>query len=562
MTSSTAQTTPKQTNNRLLNILLGLLFLIPAALACGLSQGSLSIGTFVTSLQKSNLLEPSHFIGMANYSFLFHDKAFLEALKFTGLTVLVLLLVVAFIPALFAWGASLLGRGLRLTLRVLFTIPAAIFVPLAISLLWRDLFNPSTGILSGSWLIEPTRARQAVLFLNALYAFGLACGLGLILFQRIFRTSQSGTNPWKPFLIVWGIGLITVAAAALQTFTLSYVLTGGGPARATTNLLLYLYSSAFMKFNFGAGSAVATLLLVILVILGLAAGALAVFSNLRIELVPRSEQREALEQEQNKTARIVALLAALLIGRVGLVLAVLPFPVAFTAALKGNISESLRQFPAIGSVLRNTVLPPLIAVLFIQAPIRYLAALGIGGLRPLGKRSEWLLLLFCPWLFIGLSPLSLQIFSWLHKTSLLDTFIGLIPPLLMSVPMLVILTLFFKGQTARLARELGDEKTSFKLFFTRIILPSLPLAALLVFCGVFIGLFDFFWNLVSAVKPDLFAVSNVLWTVQGSFNPGSTPLIGSILLLFVFPLMVVFFLIFAVYQFFYLDRLALSTGNG
>ena len=55
---------------------------------------------------------------------------------------------------------------------------------------------------------------------------------------------------------------------SFQVFDLVYTLTGGGPGRATTTLVLTIYNSAFKNYQMGYASAVSMLLLaVVLVIL-------------------------------------------------------------------------------------------------------------------------------------------------------------------------------------------------------------------------------------------------------------------------------------------------------
>ncbi len=53
---------------------------------------------------------------------------------------------------------------------------------------------------------------------------------------------------------------------------------------------------------------------------------------------------------------------------------------------------------------------PFLAALVILL-LAALAAVAIGALRPLGRRSEWLLLPFAPWLFVGAGPLGIAWFS-------------------------------------------------------------------------------------------------------------------------------------------------------
>jgi len=50
---------------------------------------------------------------------------------------------------------------------------------------------------------------------------------------------------------------------AFKVFDLIYVMTGGGPGRATNVLVFTIYQAAFVEFNYGYSSAVALVLFVI-----------------------------------------------------------------------------------------------------------------------------------------------------------------------------------------------------------------------------------------------------------------------------------------------------------
>ena len=53
---------------------------------------------------------------------------------------------------------------------------------------------------------------------------------------------------------------------AIVTFDLLYVMTGGGPAGATSLISYYMYNSMFTSYNFGRGAALAVLLAASLVV--------------------------------------------------------------------------------------------------------------------------------------------------------------------------------------------------------------------------------------------------------------------------------------------------------
>lgn len=544
---------------RTINILLGVLFLIPAVLACGVSQLALSIGTLVTSLQKSSLLTAPEFIGLDNYVRLFQDKTALGAFGFSWRTGLARLLLVAILPPLLAWGINGLNRWLREALRVFFSIPVVMCAPVVIALMWGIILAPGAALGDQHWLVQPTQAQQFLLFLDGVYTLGLAFGLGLVFYLAVFRGLEPGQSPWKPLLPTWGIGLLAAIASALQSFTLSYVLTAGGPINATTNIVLYLYRVSFQFAQFGMGSAVAAVLLVLLAVLGLIAGLIAVLSGLKIQLTSDAHAKAISADEsgvatEKSSGRIVALIMALLIGLLTVCLGLVPLLAVLGTALKGMDLAKLLELIPPGRTLLNTFMPPIISVLFIQVPLTWLAAFGIGALRPMGRHSEWLLLPFCPWLLTGLTPLSLYAYQLARGAGLLNTFIALIPPVGVSIPMLLLLTLFFKGQ----AQTLKD--SGFKAYLTHFILPSLPLLVVLAGAGVFVSVQDPFWGLIFATKAEMYPLNNILMTLHGGYTT-STPLIANALLWVETPILLFFFVAFAIFQVFYLKRLSISTAT-
>ena len=56
---------------------------------------------------------------------------------------------------------------------------------------------------------------------------------------------------------------------ALKVFTPLWVLTGGGPAGATTTMIVYMFKQGFTFFEFGYASALAAILFVVVLFLTL-----------------------------------------------------------------------------------------------------------------------------------------------------------------------------------------------------------------------------------------------------------------------------------------------------
>jgi hypothetical protein len=254
------------------------------------------------------------------------------------------------------------------------------------------------------------------------------------------------------------------------------------------------------------------------------------------------------------------LLALVVLGSLGCVaLAALPPAWAGLTALTGGARfQEVSKLP-VAQVMLNTAAPVGIAVLFVQLPLAYLAALGIGALQPLGRRSEWLLVLFSPWLFVTAGPLSIVAFQRLSGVHLLNTLFALVSPLWLSIPMLFVLTLFFKGQAPRWRAACAAGQPAGAAFFRTLILPSLPLAFLLVCVAFAIGQQELLWPMIAAAKQQWRTVPVALAVLGGQFASSPSSLAAA-LLLFGLPTFALTLLAAILFLVFYIDRLALSRG--
>src|SRR5690606_14542938 len=114
--------------------------------------------------------------------------------------------------------------------------------------------------------------------------------------------------------------------------------------------------------------------------------------------------------------------------------------------LAGWLIASVRPWPANFSpmILVNTWVPPLVGAL-VQLAVAIAAGFGLGYLRPLGRSSEWALLIFAPWLLIGPGVGMLQHFIFLREAGLIGTLLGFLPSTMISVAAVVGFTLLFAG---------------------------------------------------------------------------------------------------------------------
>ncbi|MBU9711667.1 carbohydrate ABC transporter permease [Evansella tamaricis] len=82
-------------------------------------------------------------------------------------------------------------------------------------------------------------------------------------FQRMMRI----TIPMIKNTIFTNLVIITLGT--LGVFTLIYTMTGGGPAKATSTLPIFMYEQAFVNYQLGYGTAISLVILVIGIVISL-----------------------------------------------------------------------------------------------------------------------------------------------------------------------------------------------------------------------------------------------------------------------------------------------------
>lgn len=543
---STVAETSKPSMHPFVRALLGLLLLLPACGLCSANTLLLTLNTFRGSFQNSAFFGEAEFVGMENYSKLFENPAFPSAFGYTSLLAFVHVLLATLIPPVLAFAVYGLSSRLRRGARLFLTLPLAFFGPALLML--------GPGLARGLWNLE--NASRGYLLVTALAGLAIACAAGVIVYSAVLRgrreTTDDSKPDWAPIIITWLVVQLATAAYVMQSYNL---LTGALPNRGGVPLGRVLYQT-IVTMQTGMNSAISTVILFVVALLGITATVLIVVSRLQLTYEPRSDTDEPSPPSFPPAVRWIAL--------------VLGGAAVFIGVLLPLLLSLFRMFPALGddpfgrfnvSILRmwiNSILPPLLVILLVQLPVAYLGALGLGAVRPLGKWSPWLLLLFSPWLFVTSLPLSFAAFQNMRSLNLLDTFLALAPPLLLNIPMLFLLTLFFIGQQPKWqkAREAGTPNT--KALFQELILPSLPLAAFLTLLSLLVASQDLMVPLLMGVSPEQLTFSTAILRVVGSEGPMSAaPLIA----LFGLPYTLLFFVPFAALQLFYLNRLTLSRAS-
>lgn len=271
--------------------LTGYLFILPAALVLATFQYYPAIDIFRLSLTDRLLLRrTSNFVGLENYDRLINDPRFWNSVWNT------FYFVAGSIPLQMGF-ALLLAIALAGQLRKFGFFRTIFFLPVAaslvgVSVIWEWIYHPRLGALNNvlsmlgvngpNWLADSTWAMPAIIFLVVWTGTGYYMVIylaGVMDIPNIYYEAArlDGANRWQLFrYVTWPmlapvtyLVLILQVINSFQVFTTVYVMTGGGPARATEVLVYYLYQRAFESLEFGYASAISVFLFIGLLILTL-----------------------------------------------------------------------------------------------------------------------------------------------------------------------------------------------------------------------------------------------------------------------------------------------------
>jgi len=533
--------------------ILALVLMLPALAACGIHLLWPTITTFSLSTQAVHPMGNSEPVGLLHYRELLSHPSLYSSLRFTGSLTLARVAVVAIFPPLLGVGAIALGRRGRRIVRLLLTVPISLCLPVIIATSWRAYLATGASPTAAGLLARPETAASTVVLVDALLVGAMAAGIGFVAYSAALPGASDKRGVLgRPFLLVWVISVATAIASGTQAFTFSQVLTGGGPALATQTLMRALYQQGFQRLDLGPASAIGSLLLLPLLLLSLLIGIAIVLSGVGLEERPESESGAEPSGAAGRVALAVGLLGA---GGLTLV-AGLPLSQAITRGVDGGaLAQLSAQYPP-ARIYATTLIPIVAGVFLTQLPLAYSAGMAIGALRPLGRRSELLLLPFSPWLLVGVGPLAIALFLRARDVGLVGTSLGLVPPLTMSVPLLFALTLYFRGRYPHWRRECLRGASPLPSFLRTVVVPSLPFTALVGLAAVFAHMGELLWPTLIAMRPDSFPV-NVVLTLLGS-HPDSGPLMTAGLVVLGVPLILASYALFGLFQLLYVGRLRLS----
>ncbi|KQT63311.1 MULTISPECIES: carbohydrate ABC transporter permease [unclassified Aureimonas] len=245
--------------------------------------------TLYYSVQSWNMvsLNPPRLVWFRNFIGAFGDAVFLRALANTAIMTGSIVALSLLVGGLLALGLNraFWGRGLARTL----AITPFFLMPVAAALFWKTaIYDANFGLLGWAtwelglgrvgWLTQYPKLSIILVTAWQWSAFALLILLaGLQSFpeevreaaavdgaSRLYVFRRLELPHLRPFIEL--TGLLT-AMYVLENFAAVTILTGGGPAYATTNLSYYVYLQAFSAFDLGRASAYAIVTLVIAILL-------------------------------------------------------------------------------------------------------------------------------------------------------------------------------------------------------------------------------------------------------------------------------------------------------
>ncbi len=265
------------------SLLKGLAFFSPWGIGLLVFTAFPVMASVVYSFCDYSVLASPRWVGLDNYVDLLSDRVFFIALKNT-------LLYAAFALPLGLFSAFCIALLLDANVRGSSVYRTLVFLPaltpmVASAMVWLWIFNAQYGVLNYvlgklsfgllppiAWLSDARTALPSLVVMSV-WSVGHTVVIllasmqdvptavyeaadidGASFWQKIWHITVPLTSPVIYFNAVMGI------IGSLQVFAQPYIMTGGGPARATLSYAMYLYENAFNFLRMGYAAAMAWIL--------------------------------------------------------------------------------------------------------------------------------------------------------------------------------------------------------------------------------------------------------------------------------------------------------------
>jgi ABC-type sugar transport system permease subunit len=257
----------------------GYLFILPQVVGFLVFGLYPLVANLILPFYEWDILSAPLFVGWKNFGKLFSDAVFGQALLNT-----IVYTTEYVVPCLFVS----LGLALLLNQRIrgMAFFRSVYYVPVVTSyvvaaIVWGWLFDADIGLFNQwlsyvgippvSWLLDSRIALSSLVFMSIWKNSGYSVLIYLAALQNIPSEYQEaaqidGANRWAVFYyITWPLlrpttflVVVMLTIWSFQAFAQPYLMTQGGPARATTTLVYYIYQQGFVFYSFGYAALVTT----------------------------------------------------------------------------------------------------------------------------------------------------------------------------------------------------------------------------------------------------------------------------------------------------------------
>jgi len=268
----------------------GYLFILPNMIGILVFVLGPVIAGLLLSFTQWDILSSPRWIGIGNYKELLHDTLFWTCLKNTAYYVLLTVPAGMVVSLLLAILVNVPLRGVNF-FRSTYFLPV-VTSTVAISIVWKWLYNPEFGILnfilnliglpSKQWLSDPKLAMPCIAIMSIWHGMGydmviFLAGLKGIPTQLYEAAKIDGASRTQMFLWITlplltptlFFVLVMSVISSFQVFGEIYVMTNGGPGNATLTYNYFLYQNAFLWFKMGYAASLGYVLFLIIFLLTL-----------------------------------------------------------------------------------------------------------------------------------------------------------------------------------------------------------------------------------------------------------------------------------------------------
>ncbi len=270
----------------------GFLYLVPFLSVYLLFVFGMLVMTVILSFTDYKLIGDTTFSGIKNYTRLFADRIYWEALRNTTVFVVISTPVLIGVPFLLALLIEHPRLPLRGFFRTTYFAPQVIAVSI-VAYIFQFMFQPYTGLINNLlknahllkesseiyWLMNVALV-WVVIVIETLWWTG---GFNMILYIAGMQdipddlyecASLDGVSYWQkvryitfPLLSRTHITILFLQLiASFKVFGQIFLLTAGDPAGATRTYIQYLYEQGFRVFEIGRASAASVVLMLIILI--------------------------------------------------------------------------------------------------------------------------------------------------------------------------------------------------------------------------------------------------------------------------------------------------------